>query len=253
MKENIRIFGVKIDKLTLKETVKQVKKYLEEDLTRTIYTPNTEIVMEARKDEELKSILNQGDIVIPDGIGLVYASRIKKKPLPERVTGFDLSLELINLSDKFGYSLFFLGGEEGIANEAKIKVEENYPNVKIVGTNNGYFKGAHIGYSGHEEEKEVIRKINDANTDILFVGFGAPKQEKWIQQNKDKLNCKIIIGNGGTVDVLAGKVKRAPEIYQKLGLEWLYRLIKDPKRIKRQISLPLFILAVLFSKEKVVE
>ena len=253
MRETIRIFGVKIDKLTLNEVVKKVKELLDGDKTRTIYTPNTEIIMEARKDSKLKEILNDGDLVIPDGIGLIHASRIKKKPLPERVTGFDLSLRLIELSNKYGYSIYFLGGKEGVALEAKKKVEEKYPNINIVGIQSGYFKGTHTGNANHPQEQQIIENINNSKADILFVGFGAPKQENWIYENKDKLNCKIIIGNGGTIDVLAEKVKRAPEIYQKLGIEWLYRLMKDPKRLKRQMSLPIFVLIVLFSREKVVE
>lgn len=253
MRETIRIFGVKIDKLTQKEVLEKIDNYLKGEVTRTIYTPNTEIVMEAKKDEKLKDILNDGDIVIPDGIGLIYASKIKKKNLPERVTGCDVSFEILDIANENGYSVFLLGGEESVSKEAGEKLKENYPNIKLAGVQNGYFKGAHIGQPGHEEEINIIENINSSNADILFVGLGAPKQEIWIDENKSKLNCKVIIGNGGTVDIIAGRVNRAPEIYQKLGLEWLYRLIKDPKRIKRQMVIPLFILTILFSREKTVE
>jgi len=207
--------------------------------------------MAAKKDEKFKDLLNDGDLTIPDGIGLVYASRMKKKRLPERVTGFDLSVKLIQLANKKGYTLFLLGGKEGIAKKAKGKLEKDYPNIKIAGVHNGFFKGTHIGYDGHDEEMKVIEEINKSKADILFVGFGAPRQEKWIHENKDKLNCKVVIGNGGTIDILAGEVNRAPEIFQNLGMEWLYRLLKDPRRIKRQLVLPLFILQVLFSKDVV--
>lgn len=253
MRETIRIFGVKIDKLTQKEVLTNIKSYLNGEVTRTIYTPNTEIVMEAKKDEKLKNILNDGDIVIPDGIGLIYASKIKKKSLPERVTGCDVSFEILNMANENGYSVFLLGGEEAVSKEAEKRIKENYPNIKLAGAQNGYFKGAHIGHPGHEEELSIVENINSSNADILFVGLGAPKQEIWINENKGKLNCKVIIGNGGTVDVIAGKANRAPKIYQKLGLEWLYRLMKDPKRIKRQMVIPVFILTILFSKEKTVE
>lgn len=253
MNNIIKILGVDVNKITLDEATNKIKEFLNEDETKVVYTPNTEIIMETRKDQELKSILNEGNLVVPDGIGLVYASRIKKKPLPERVTGFDLSVKILEVANELGYSLYLLGGKEGVSEEAALKIKEKYPNIKIAGCHNGYFKGTHTGHIKHEEENKIINEINASGADILFVGFGAPKQEKWIKENKDSLNCKVIIGNGGTIDVLAEKVKRAPEIYQKLGLEWLYRLIKEPKRIKRQIVLPLFILIVLFSRDNVVE
>lgn len=249
--ESIKIFGVRVDKVSLDGALKNVEEFLRGNEPSTIYTPNTEIIMEANDDEELKNILNKGDLIIPDGIGLIYASKIKKKPLVERVTGFDLSIEIIKLANRHKHSLFLLGGEEGIAKEAGENIVKKYPNVKIVGYNNGYFKGAHIGFPGHEEEMEVIEKINRASPDILFVGFGAPKQEKWIEMYKEKLKCKVIIGNGGTMDIIAGKVNRAPELFQKLGLEWFYRLIKEPKRIKRQIVIPKFMFKVIFGKNVV--
>lgn len=253
MRETIRILGVKIDKLTQVEVVEKIKTFLQGNETKTIYTPNTEIVMEAKKDEKLKNILNHADIVIPDGIGLIYAAKIKKKNLPERVTGCDVSFEMLELAQQLGKSVFLLGGKPGVAEKACENLKVQYPGIKVAGCQNGYFKGTHIGYPGHEEELEIVKTINSLNADILFVGLGAPKQEKWIHENRSKLSCKVIIGNGGTVDILAGEVERAPEIYQKLGLEWLYRLFKDPKRIKRQMVIPLFILTILFSREKTVE
>lgn len=250
---HIKIFGVKVHKTTLDKAKESVTTFLEGDTTRTIYTPNTEIVMTARKDSHLKDLLNQGDLVIADGIGLVYASRLKKKDLPERVTGFDISVKMLEIANKAGLSIFLLGGQEGIAKEASINIIENYPNIKIAGSHHGYFKGTHVGYKDHEEEKKVIDYINSTKPDIVFVGFGAPRQEKWIHENKSKVLCKIMIGNGGTIDILAGRVKRAPDIYQRLGLEWLYRLVKEPSRIKRQLVIPLFVLLVIFSGPDVVE
>ncbi|WP_427340376.1 WecB/TagA/CpsF family glycosyltransferase [Caloranaerobacter sp. DY30410] len=253
MKDTIKIMGIRIDKVTLDSAVDKVYEFVKSNKTNVIYTPNTEIVMAARKDDELKALLNEGDLVIPDGIGLVYASRIKKKPLKERVTGYDLSIKIIEMANKEGLSLFLLGGKQGVALKACENIKEKYSNVKIAGFHHGYFKGTHIGYKEHKEEMEVIKKINDAKPDILFVGFGAPRQEKWIHENKDKLNCKVIIGNGGTLDILAGNVKRAPKIFQTLGLEWLYRLLKEPWRYKRQMVLPLFAILVLFSRDDIVE
>lgn len=251
MNEKVEILGVSIGNKSMEEARAAVEEFLARDGLDTIYTPNTEIVMESRKNKRLKDILNRGSLVVPDGIGLVYASRIKRKPLQERVAGFDLSIEMLDIADKRGYSIYLLGGEEGIAKKAGEEIVKRYPGAKIAGYHNGYFKGAHIGKGGHEEEQKIISDINSSGTDILFVGFGAPKQEYWIEENKDKLNVKLAIGNGGTMDVLAGKTKRAPEIYQKLGLEWFYRLIKDPRRITRQLSLPLFMLTVIFTRDSV--
>lgn len=253
MRETVKIFGVHIDELKKIEVLEKIKAFLKEDVTRTIYTPNTEIVMECRKNDKLKDILNRGDIVIPDGIGLIYASKIKKKGLTERVTGCDVSLDILDIANTEGYSLFLLGGNPGVSEEASEKIKKNYPNIKLVGTHDGYFKGTHTGNSGDSEELAVIDQIIKSKADILFVGLGAPKQELWIDENKDKLNCRIIIGNGGTIDILAERVNRAPEIYQRLGLEWLYRLSKDPRRIKRQLVIPVFILTILFSREETVE
>ena len=133
---------------------------------------------------------------------------------------------------KNNYSLYLLGGKDGIAEAAAKNIKDKYPNIKIAGFHHGYFKGSHLGLIGEKEELELIDEINNVKPDIIFVGLGFPRQEIWIDANRDKLNGKVIIGNGGVMDILSGNAKRAPEIYQKLGLEWLYRLIKEPSRIK---------------------
>lgn len=253
MRDTISILGVNVDKITLDGALEKVKDFLNEDRPHAIYTPNTEIVMEARKNSDFKGLLNRADLIIPDGIGLIYASKIKKKPLTERVTGVDLSMKMLEIANDKGYSLFILGGKDGVAKEAIENISKKYPKLKIAGYHHGYFKGTHIGLEGHEEEKAVIEMINNASPDILFVGLGAPKQELWINENIDKLNCKVIIGNGGTVDILSGRIKNAPDFYRNHGLEWLYRLAKDPKRIRRQMVLPLFMLIVLFSRDEIVK
>lgn len=247
--ENVCIFGVNINNTTLVETTTILESYLKGNSLKTIYTPNTEIVMIAKEDKTLRDLINQGDLIIPDGIGLIYGSRIKKRPLTERVTGFDTSIKLLEIANKQGYSIYLLGGMEGVAKDAAINIKNTYPNIVISGYQNGYFKGSHLGLEAQEEEKLIIEKINNEKPDIIFVGLGFPKQEMWIDANKEKLNAKVIIGNGGVMDILSGNAKRAPEIYQKLGLEWLYRLIKDPSRIKRQMLLPKFMIQVLFTKD----
>ena len=249
--DSIKIFGVKIYNTTLDDITKILEEYLKGDNLRTIYTPNTEIVMEAKDDKKLRDLINEGDLVIPDGIGLIYASRIKKKPLKERVTGFDTSIKLLEIANKNVYSLYLLGGKEGVAKAAAENIIKDYPNIKIAGFHNGYFKGSHMGLENQEEEKGIIDGINRLNPDIIFVGLGFPKQELWIHANKNKIKTRIIIGNGGVMDILSGNSKRAPEVYQRLGLEWFYRLLKEPSRIKRQLVLPKFMLKVIFTKNVV--
>ena len=250
--EKVRILGIDIDNMTMDEVLEKTELYLKESNFRKIFTPNTEIVMLAKDDKELQDLINSADIVIADGIGLIHGSKIRKKPLKERVTGFDLSVELLEIANKEGYSIYFLGGEEGVAKDAAENSKKKYPNIRIAGYRNGFFPGTHTGKAGSLEEKEIIEEINESKADILFVGLGFPKQEIWISENEKYLETvKIAIGNGGTMDILSGRSKRAPEIYQKLGLEWLYRLVKEPSRIKRQILLPKFMLNVIFSKDSI--
>lgn len=249
--EKISIFGINIDNITFYDATELVKEYLNGNTLKAICTPNTEIVMAAKNDPDIKKLINSYDLIIPDGIGLIYGSRMRKKPLKERVTGFDLSMKMLEIANKKGYSVFLLGGREGVAKKAGENIIKKYPNIKIAGVHNGYFKGSHNGYKDHEEEKKVIEMINYSKPDIIFVGLGFPKQEIWISENRQRIQGKVIIGNGGTMDILSGNAKRAPETFQRLGLEWLYRLIKEPSRIRRQMALPKFILSVLFNRESV--
>ncbi|NYB75208.1 WecB/TagA/CpsF family glycosyltransferase [Sedimentibacter hydroxybenzoicus DSM 7310] len=251
--DKLSIMGVRIDNMSMNETMDVIKDKIKNKEQYIIYTPNTEIVMMCNKDEEFMELINKSDINVPDGIGLIYASKIKKHPLKEKVAGYDLSVNMLKLANENNLKLFVVGGKPGIADEAMENVHREYPNINIAGSQHGYFKGTHLGKNGDDEELIVLDKINKAEPDILFVGFGAKKQEQWIEYNRDKINAKIIIGNGGTLDGLAGKVKRAPDIFIKLGLEWLYRLIKEPKRIKRQILLPIFMIKVVFRGKDIIK
>lgn len=247
--DTIKIFGVKINNINFDEATEEIKNYLKGDKLKVIYTPNTEIVMGARDDENLKELLNRGDLVTADGIGLIYASKIKKRPLKERVTGYYMSVKMLEIGNENGYSIYLLGGKDGVAKSAAEKIKKTYPNIKISGYHHGYFKGCHMGYKDNEDEIKIINEINMANPDIIFVGLGFPKQEIWIDANRNKIKAKVIIGNGGVMDILSGNTKKVPKIFEKLGLEWLYRLIKEPSRIKRQIVIPKFILKILFTKD----
>ncbi len=206
--------------------------------------------MAARKSIRLRDEVNKGTYVIPDGIGLLHGARLRGVEIRERVTGYDTSMELLRIANDNGYSLFLIGGREGVAEEAAMNIQRDYPGIRIAGHHHGYFKGTHTNSPGEEEER-VIELIHKSKADIIFVGFGFPRQEVWINSHMDNLGVKVAIGNGGVIDILAGRAKRAPEIFIKLGLEWLYRLISDPSRIKRQIVLPLFLIRVMLEKDSI--
>lgn len=235
------IFDVPIDKVNMKQAVDTVEKFLSEDRLHMIATPNAEIVMMAQKDPEYKEILNKTDLNVPDGSGVIFASKIYKEELPQRVAGFDLMMELIKVAAEKKYKIYLLGAKSDVVKGAYLNLKRQYSEIDIVGFHDGYFS--------KDDEAEIIKDINEKNTDLLFVALGAPKQEKWIYENKNRLKAKVAIGVGGSFDVIAGKVTRAPEIYRKLGLEWFYRLLKEPWRYKRMMALPKFAVKVLFSKK----
>lgn len=241
VKNRIRILGIPVDKVNMKTAIERVKHFLEADRLSTIYTPNSEMVMAALEDDELKEILERGDLVVPDGIGIVYASRIYGYPLPERVAGFDLMVEMLGLLDRKEKGVFLFGGKPGIAEKAAENISARFPGVKIKGCHNGYFK--------EEDLQGILERINSSKADVLFVALGSPKQEKWIYKNRDRLSVKIAMGVGGSFDVLAGEVKRAPSVFRKMGLEWFYRLITQPWRAKRMFALPKFAFKVIADRK----
>ena len=251
--DRLSIMGVRINNISMNEVLKIAEQKIEDDEKYIIYTPNTEIIMMCQKDEEFLNLMNKSDINVPDGVGLIYAGKVKRFPLKEKVAGYDLSINLLKKKKKKGLKLYVVGGRPGVAEAAMKNVQNDYPGIKIVGTQHGYFKGAHLGEFGHDEELSLIEDINKQKPHILFVGFGAKKQEQWVEYNKSLINANIIIGNGGTLDGLAGLVKRAPDVFINLGLEWLYRLIKEPKRITRQIVLPVFMVKVIFGNKDIVK
>lgn len=243
--KTVKIFGINIKNTSLKEVMSLLEEKLKGDRLFTIATPNTEIAMRAKDEPALADLINSFDLVVPDGIGLIYASKIRKHPLKERVTGFDISIELLKLGSKMPLKLYILAGKPGISEIAAKNVENDYTGIEVVGNRNGYFS--------LEEESDIVYNINEANSDIIFVGLGFPKQEEFISRNREKIKSKIIIGNGGVTDILAGESKRAPEIFIKLHLEWFYRLLQEPSRITRQLALPRFIINVLLDKKSVLE
>ncbi|MGB3368661.1 MAG: WecB/TagA/CpsF family glycosyltransferase [Acidaminobacteraceae bacterium] len=242
MDENfVKILGIKISKLNMDEAYNAFLSFFEDDMVKTIYTPNTEIVMQAQNNNELKEVLHDGDLVIPDGIGLIYASKIHGLGLKDRVTGVDLMDKILKYCNSTRKSIYILGGKPEVAKRACDNILQTYPNIRVKGFRDGYFND--------EDELKIVDKINEVKPDILFVALGAPKQEIWIDKHKKILNTKVAMGVGGGVDIWAGTSKRAPKFFQNLGLEWLYRLILEPSRIGRMMALPKFMIKVLISRD----
>lgn len=238
----VNILGVNVDKVTISEAADKIFGMLSEERPHCIFTPNSEIIMLAYKDSEFCEVLNKADLLTADGIGVVYASKILKNPITERAAGYDIACSVIEKISESGHRLFLFGGKPGVAEKAKENLEKKYPSINIVGTRNGYFKP--------EEEPGIIDEIGSANPDIVFVCLGAPAQEKWIDRNKDKLSAKVLMGIGGSLDVFAGTAERAPDFWCKTGLEWLYRLMKQPSRIGRMTALPKFGFTVILKGRK---
>ncbi len=241
-----RILNVPVDMVDSSDALEILRVLMETEGCSLIATPNSEIIVNASKDPELKEILEQADLVIPDGIGLVYASKIMGVPLKERVTGIDFLDAILGYLEETRQSIFFLGSRPGdganpgIAEAAAEKMKEKYRNLCIAGTHHGYFKEA--------DEDGIVKKIKDSGADFLCAALGSPKQEKFIYRHREALGVKGAIGVGGSLDVWAGTLKRAPEFYRNHGLEWLYRLIQQPSRYKRMAALPLFMIKVVINR-----
>lgn len=241
--EKINIRGVEFDNVTLEEAAQILdERYSMGDPT-AVYTPNPEIVQICIEDNSMYEVINSAELIIPDGIGVVKASRILRTPLKEKVAGIELGKEVIKIADKKGIPVFLFGGKDSsrtdsgisVADQCKKAFESEFPNLKIVGTRDGYCKK--VG----ADNDETLRQINESGAEILFVCLGAPLQEKWIYENRSSLpNVKIYLALGGSLDVYSGNVKRAPKLFIKLNLEWFYRLLCEPKRIGRMMKLPKF-------------
>ncbi|RKD22078.1 N-acetylmannosaminyltransferase [Ammoniphilus oxalaticus] len=241
--KRVTILGVSFSKLNMEETLNKLTNVVASDSNKPyhVITANPEIVVGADQDPDLKQITDQADLITPDGIGIVIASRWQGDPVAERVAGYDLLLNLLERGNELGWSFFFLGTSEEANQEATAIIHERYPNLIIAGRHHGFFK---------DKEAELIEQINEARPDVLVVALGAPRQEQWIFKQKENLHTKIAIGVGGSLDVIAGKVKRAPIFWQKLNLEWFYRLVMQPTRWKRQLALPKFAIKAYFEAKR---
>ena len=225
----IEVLGVAFDNVTMEQAAEMGGKMLQEDRFHYVVTPNPEFILAAEKDESFRKVINAADLVIPDGIGVIYSAKILGTPLAERVPGIEFSAKMLEKLNEMGGRLFLLGAKPGVAEKAGENILAKFPNIVLCGTQDGYFK----------DEEDVILKVAAARPDLMFVCLGAPKQEKWMARWGKHTGAKMAIGLGGCLDVYAGNVERAPEAWQKAGMEWAYRLKKEPKRITRMAKLPL--------------
>ena len=237
MTEKVEVLGVTFDNVTMDEAVERAWALMERRESAYVVTPNPEIVMDCLADPAAAEAVAGAALTIPDGIGVIYGSRILRRPLKEKVGGCDMTQHLLERMKAAGKSVFILGGKPGVAEMAAEKLGEQYPGLRFVGTSDGYFK----------DDGPVVERVNAAAPDLLLVCLGAPKQEKWMHDHAPGLNVGLMIGAGGSVDIFAGTVERAPEAWCRAGMEWLYRLIKEPRRIRRQMALPKFMFRVMGS------
>ena len=240
MKEKIDVLGVAFNNLTMDEAVDRAWGLMNERKAAYVVTPNPEIVMTCRDDPGAAAAVAGAALTIADGIGVIYGAKIQRTPLKQKVPGIDFTTLLMERMAKEERSVFLFGSKPGVAEKAEENLKRRFPGLRFAGTNDGYFK----------DDAPIVEKINAASPDLLLVCLGAPKQEKWMRDNAPKLDVGLMIGAGGSLDVFAGVAERAPEAWQKAGLEWLYRLMKEPKRIGRMAVLPKFLLCALFQTKK---
>ena len=223
------ILGVGFDNLTLEEAAQAAADLIEGEGFHYAVTPNPEFLRLAKKDGEFRAVLNGAGLVLPDGVGVTYAAKLLGCPLKGKVPGIDFAARLMAWMAGEGKRLFLLGAKPGVAEQAALNLLAAYPGLIVCGTHDGYF----------QDSAPVVDEIRASCADVVFVCLGAPKQEFWMAQYGPLTGAKLMVGLGGSLDVFAGVVERAPEGWQRLGLEWLYRLIKEPRRIGRMAKLPL--------------
>lgn len=235
------ILGVPVDAVTYAETLDRIAAFVSGDGFNQICTVNPEFVMAAQDDPAFMTILNSAQLCIPDGIGLLWAARWMRQPLIERVAGSDLLWRIAGRASREGWRLFLLGAQEGVATRAAALLAERNPGLQVVGT--------HAGSPRPEDDAEALQRINASRANVLLVAYGAPAQDKWIARNRDALPAvRVAMGVGGAFDFVTGEARRAPRWIQRLGLEWLHRLVREPWRWRRQLALPRFVLAVLLRR-----
>ena len=229
----VELLGVPVHRTDVAAALHRITQFIEEGAPHQVVTPDSSALVRAQRDPELMDILQSADLVTADGAGLVWMAKVMGLPLWERVSGVDLMDHICELAAEKGYSIYLLGAAPGVAEAAAAKLQERHPGLKVVGTMHGYFP--------EDREPEIVRGIAQARPDILFVALGVPRQEKWIRRHLDELSVPVAIGVGGSFDVISGRLKRAPLLMQRWGLEWLWRALREPSRLPRLVALPRFV------------
>ena len=236
----IDVLGVGFDNVTMEEAVDRALALLHGEGTHYVVTPNPEIVEVCRENLAAKVAVNEADLVLPDGIGVIKGAAMLGTPLKEKTPGIEFAGHLMERMAEEGLSLYLLGAKPGVAEAAAKNLAERYPGLVIAGTHDGYFK----------EDAPVAEAIRQSGADVAFVCLGAPKQELWMRKNGPATGARLLCGLGGSLDVFAGVVERAPKFWSDHGLEWFYRLCKEPRRIGRMMKLPLFLVHVKQEKRR---
>jgi N-acetylglucosaminyldiphosphoundecaprenol N-acetyl-beta-D-mannosaminyltransferase len=236
---SIRILGVRVDDADQTQVIDRLLAFVAAGWPHHVVTLNPEFVVHAQRDATFRAVLQAADLAVPDGVGLTLAARLSGTPLRGRATGVDTILGLASRAAERGLSFYLLGAAPGVAEEAAAHLVTLAPGLRIAGT--------HAGSPAPEEEDEIVERIRHARPDFLFVAFGAPQQDLWIARNLQRLGVPVAMGVGGALDYVSGRVPRAPAVWRRLGLEWLYRLIRQPWRWRRMLALPRFTFHVLLS------
>lgn len=231
------LFDISVSTMSMDETVEYLAEAVRTKQAHQVITANPIMMMAALEDPAYMTIMQHAELVVPDGAGVVWAASRLDKPVTERVAGYDLLHELLRKGEPHGWKAYLLGAEPNVIQAAAARLRDMYPGIQIVGERDGYFTD--------EEDAEVIADIRAKQPDLLFVARSAKNQEPWIGKYKTELQVPVMMGVGGSFDVIAGKVKRAPELWIRLRLEWLYRLLKEPSRWRRMLALPKFMWRVL--------
>lgn len=228
----IDVMGIGFDNLTMQEFVDRARQMLQSGETGYCVTPNAEIVYESLQDAHFRNMINEASLILPDGAGVLLGAKILGTPLKEKVAGIEFGEAICQMLAKQGGKLYLLGGKPGIAEQAGENLKRKYPGLTVCGTADGYF----------ENETAVVDQIRGAKPDVVFVCLGAPKQEKFMKDHQSQIGATLMLGLGGSLDGYAGVVKRAPRWMINLSLEWLYRLIREPRRLGRMMRLPKFVM-----------
>ncbi len=238
--DSVTILGVRVDDVTDEEALAHIQGYIDRGGAHQIATVNVEFIMAARRDVTFRHVLAEASLCVPDSVGVVWAARRQGHPLRQRVAGVDLVEKIAARAAERGWRVYFLGAAPGVAEAAARVLATRYPGLKVA--------GCYAGSPRPAEEDEIVGWVQAAQPDVLFVAYGAPRQDLWIARNQARIGVPVAMGVGGSFDFIAGVARRAPRWMQRLGLEWLHRLIKQPWRLRRQLAIPHFMLLVLLGR-----